>query len=230
MDQGTTVTLIPSIARMQPGDHYCGIYKSDEDHRVLVVDFIRQGVAAGEKIVYIVNLQTAAQLKAMLAAAELDVESLDVESLIERGQLVILTAGDVYLRDGEFDPDRMLAHLREQTDEALAQGYAALRITGEMTWALAGEPGSERLVEYEAKLNHFYPGSKCVGMCQYDRRQFDAELLIDVVHTHPRVLYGLEALDNSRMYFVPPDALLGDRQVGVLDRWLSNLSDRHGYG
>jgi hypothetical protein len=219
------VTLIPSIGRMQPGDHYCGIYKSDEDHRALVVDFIRQGVAAGEKIVYVVNLETAAQLKAMLAAA-----ALDIESLIARGQLVILTARDVYLRDGEFDPDKMLARLREETDAALAQGYPALRITGEMTWALDGEPGSERLVEYEAKLNHFYPGSKCVGMCQYDRRQFDAELLLDVIHTHPRVLYGREALDNSCMYFVPPDALLGDRQAGVLDRWLSNLSDRHGRG
>jgi hypothetical protein len=210
---------------MQPGDHYCGIYKSDEDHRALVVDFIRQGVAAGEKMIYVVNLETTAQLEAMLAAAELD-----ARPLIERGQLEILTAWDVYLRDGEFDPAKLLALLGEETDKALAEGYPALRITGEMTWALAGEPGSERLVEYEAKLNEFYPGSKCYGMCQYDRRQFDAELLLDVIHTHPRVLHGREALDNSRMYYVPPNELLGDRQSGVLDRWLSNLSDRDGHG
>jgi hypothetical protein len=214
------VSVTPSVGRMRPGDHYCGIYQSDEDHRVLVVDFIRHGIANREKVLYIVNLQTAAQLKATLAAAELD-----VDPLIEAGQLVILTAKDAYLRDGEFDPDKMLALLREETDRTLAEGYPALRVTGEMTWALGGEPGSERLVEYEAMLNRFFPDSKCYALCQYDRRCFDAEMLLDILHTHPQVLYGQDAFDNSRMYYVPPDSFLGgDRQTGVLDRWLSNLS------
>ncbi len=217
------MSVTPSVGRMQPGDHYCGIYQSDEDHRVLVVDFIRQGIANREKMLYIVNLQTAAQLKATLAEAELD-----VDPLIEEGQLVILTAKDAYLRDGEFDPDKMIKLLREETDKALAEGYPALRITGEMTWALSGEPGSERLIEYEAMLNRFFPDSKCYALCQYDRRRFDAEMLLDILHTHPQVLYGQGAFDNSRMYYVPPDSFLGsDRQTGVLDRWLSNLSHQH---
>lgn len=217
------MTVTPSIARMHPGDHYCGIYRTDEDHRILVVDFIRQGVANREKMLYIINLQTAAQLKATLAAAEID-----ADPLIEQGQLVILTANDAYLRDNEFDPDKMIALLREETDKALAEGYPALRVTGEMTWALGGEPGSERLVEYESKLNRFFPDHKCYAVCQYDRRRFDAEMLLDILHTHPQVLYGQDAFDNARMYYVPPDSFLGtDRQTGVLDCWLSNLSHQH---
>jgi hypothetical protein len=215
------VALIPSITRMHAGDHYCGIYKSDEDHKVLMVDFVRQGVANGEKMLYIVNIQTAEQLKATLAAAHID-----VETLLAKGQLVILTAKDAYLREGEFDPEKMIALVREQTDQALAEGYPALRATGEMTWALAGEPGSERLIEYESKLNQlFFPGSKCYAICQYDRRRFDAEMLLDILHTHPRVLHGKEAFDNSRFYFVPPESFLGaDPQNAVLDRLLTNLA------
>jgi hypothetical protein len=121
----------------------------------------------------------------------------------------------------------MIALLREETDKALAEGYAALRVTGEMTWALAGEPGSERLVEYESKLNHFFPDSKCYAICQYDRRRFDAEMLLDILHTHPKVLYGTDGFENGDMYFVPTDSFLaGDRQSAMLDRWLHNLTER----
>lgn len=215
-------SVLPSIARMHAGDHYCGIYRTDADHRRLIVDFIQQGVERHEKILYIVNLQTAAQLRALLGAA-----GVEVDALLERRQLAILTAKESYLQSGQFDPDGMISLLGEETERALGEGYAALRVTGEMTWALSGEPGSERLVEYESKLNRFFPGSKCYAMCQYDRRRFDSDMLLDILHTHPQVLFGHQGFDNSRMYFVPPEEFLGrERQNAMLDRWLQNLSAR----
>ncbi|NIR16924.1 MAG: histidine kinase, partial [Desulfobacterales bacterium] len=64
-----------------------------------------------------------------------------------------------------------------------AQGYNGLRVTGDMSWALKAPPGSERLIKYEAKLNEFFPGSKCIGICQYDKRLFPPALLMDVLYT-----------------------------------------------
>lgn len=213
---------LPSIARMKPGDHYCGIYRSDEDHRALIVDYVREGIARNEKMFYLVNLQTAEQLRGTLRAA-----GIDVDALIDKGQLVIMTAKDAYLRDGQFDPDRMIDLLSEETDKAIAEGYAALRATGEMTWALAGEPGSERLVEYEARVNELFARKPCYGLCQYDRRRFDSEMLLDILHTHPKVLFGLDGFDNREMYFVDPELFLErDRQSATLDTWLKNLSRR----
>jgi hypothetical protein len=58
----------------------------------------------------------------------------------------------------------------------LVEGYPALRVTGEMTWALRGMPGFERLVEYEAKPNESIPGNKCLAICQYDRRCLAPEM------------------------------------------------------
>jgi len=214
------MSVLPAIGHMRPGDHYCGIYRTDDDHRAIIVDFVRDGMARNEKMFYLVNIQTAAQLRATLAGA-----GLPVDQLIERGQLVILSAREAYLKDGQFDPDKMIGLLGEETEKALAEGYSALRATGEMTWALAGEPGSERLVEYEARLNHFFPHSKCYAVCQYDRRRFDADMLLDILSTHPKVLFGREGYDNSQMYFVPPDAFMEhDRQSATLDTWLKNLS------
>ncbi len=212
--------VLPAIHDMKPGDHYCGIYRTDDDQRAITIDFVRDGVARGEKMLYIVNVQSAEHLRATLAEA-----GIDVDTLVEKGQLVILTAKEAYLKHGHFDPDKMIALLGEETQKALAEGYTALRATGEMTWALAGEPGSERLVEYESRLNHFFPDRKCYAVCQYDRRRFDAEMLLDILHTHPKVLFGREGFDNSEMYFVPPELFLErDRQSATLDTWLKNLS------
>jgi hypothetical protein len=171
-------------------------------------------------MLYIVNLQTAAQLRELLAGA-----GLPVDELLASGQLVVLTAGEAYLKGGEFEPTKMIELIAASTEEALGKGYNALRITGEMTWALAGEPGSERLIEYESLLNNYFPGQRSYAICQYDRRRFDAEMLLDVVQAHPDVLHGSECYDNSHMYYIPPDQFLGsDRQDAVLDRWLYNLA------
>jgi hypothetical protein len=138
-----------------------------------------------------------------------------------------MTAKEAYLRDGQFDPDSMIQLLSDETDKALAEGYAALRATGEMTWALAGEPGSERLVEYEARVNELFARKPCYGLCQYDRRRFDADMLLDILHVHPKVLFGKEGLDNSQMYFVPPTAFMDrDRNSAMLDTWLRNLAQK----
>lgn len=221
MTKAATDPLLPAIAQMRPGDHYCGIYRSEEDHRRLVADFVRGGVLLGEKILYLLNLQTVAQLTETLERA-----GIDVAGLLARKQLVISTAKEAYLKAGVFDPEKMIALLGEQTRLALAEGYPALRATGDMTWALAGEPGSERLVEYEARLNHFFPGSHCYALCQYDSRRFDAEMLLDILHTHPGVLVGAEGFDNRKMYFVSPELFLEeDRQNALLKTWLSNLRD-----
>jgi hypothetical protein len=207
---------------MQVGDHYCGIYRTEGEHRALVVDFIREGVRRREKMFYIVNVHTAAELKHLL-----DQDGLDAEALTESGQLMVLTAKEAYMREGEFDPDSMIALLRAETALAEDQGYPALRVTAEMSWALAGEPGSERLIEYESKLNEFFPRSNCYAICQYDRRRFDSEVLMDVLHTHPHALIGVRGFDNRHMYYVPPRAFLSaDRQSAMLERWLANLGEQ----
>ena len=214
--------ILPSIADMRTGDHYCNIYRSDEEHRRIVIDFVRQGVVRNEKMLYIVNVQTAAQLRETLATA-----NIDVDALLSSAQLVIQTAKQAYLKEGEFDPDKMIELLSGETAKAVADGYTALRVTGDMTWALGGEPGSERVIEYEAKLNQYFPNSQCYAICQYDRRRFDAEMLLDILHTHPKVLLGQEGYDNSNMYFVPTELFLeSDRHNALFERYAHNLT-RH---
>ncbi len=209
-----------TIADLQPGDHLCCLYETEEEHRAVLTPFLRQGLERGEKVIYIVDTRTAEAILGYLQD-----NGLEVEPYLASGQLAILTHHNACMREGIFDPEGMIALLRAETERALAQGYPALRVTGEMTWALRGLPGSERLIEYEARLNEFFPGSKCLAICQYDRRRFDLAVLLDVLRTHPVAVIGTEVYDN--FYHIPPAELLGhDLPAAKLRQWVRNLAER----
>ena len=211
---------IKQVSDIGPGDHLCCIYSTDEEHRAVFTRFLLDGLKNHEKVFYIVDARTAETILGYLKDT-----GLDVDSYLQTGQFSILTVSDSYMKDGVFDPDRMIALLSEETGKALREGYSALRVTGEMSWALRGLPGSERLIEYEHKLNTFFPGSRCMAVCQYDRRRFDQDILLHVLMTHPFAFIGEHLYDN--FYFTPPEEFLDPgREKTTLDRWIANLKDR----
>ncbi len=209
-----------TIANLEPGDHLCCLYETEEEHRAVLTPFLRQGLERDEKVLYILDAHTAEDILEYFRD-----DGLDVEPYLSRGQLAILTPDDTYMREGVFDPEGMIELLRAETEQAVADGYQAMRVTGETTWALRGLPGSERLIEYEARLNEFFPGSKCLAICQYDRRRFDPTVLLDVLRTHPIAVIGTELFDN--FYYIPPAQFLGDDLPAVnLRHQMQNLAER----
>jgi len=216
----TNTRSLRTINDLQPGDHLCCLYKTEEEHRAVLTPFLRQGLERGEKVLYIVDTRTADTILDYLRD-----DGLDVQLYLAHGQLVILTRDDAYTREGVFDPDGMIDLLRTETERALAEGYSALRVTGEMTWALRGLPGSERLMEYENRLNEFFPGNQCLAICQYDRRRFDAAALLDVLSAHPIAVIGAKVYDN--FYYMPPAESVGNEaQAAQLRRWVKTLAER----
>ena len=210
-------SLLPAIEALGPHDHVCLVYSSREEQLAAVVPYVRLGLAAGERCVCIADAGGIAELGAALGAA-----GVDTEAQAGRGALALLTPRGAYLRDGAFDPDDMIAFLTAETERALADGFRALRVTGEMTWVLAGAPGSDRLVEYEAQLNRFFPGHEAGAICQYDRKRFPPEVLLDVIRTHPLVITG-RTLCRNRHYLHPDACLQADAPEREVDRLLDAL-------
>lgn len=211
-------TVLPNITALKPGDHVCYLYETIAEHRSVLTPFLHQGLVCKEKILYIIDMNTAESIFDYL-----EDEGLVVEPYLTSGQLRILTVADTYMHRGYFDPEAMIAWLHAETEHALAEGYSALRITSEMTWALQGFPGSNRLIEYEAKLNTFFAENQCLGLCQYDRQHFGPAILLEVLATHPLAIVGTEVYDN--VYYLPPPDFLGqNRPAAMLRYWVENLA------
>ena len=205
------------VQNLGPGDHICCIYESEEDHKRVFTSFVKEGLKKKEKVFYVIEHNSKEYIKGYFLDEP-------VERYIENGQFSILTSDEVYLRDGFFDPERMVSLLRSETEKALKEGYSALRVTGEMTWVLRKLPGSQRLIEYEIILNKFFPGSKCSAICQYDKKRFPPHLLKDILRTHPLAFIGTEFYHN--FYYLPPEDMLSeDREKKELDKWIENLAE-----
>ncbi len=211
---------IEAIEQLNVHDHICSIYETREEQFSVIIPFIKIGLDRGEKCVYIVEENTAQEvLNAM------EKEGIDTDSSIKSGSLRIFNKQDTYLKQGYFDPDLMIQFLKEAVDSAKEEGYKALRGTGEMTWILNGDPGVERLMEYESKLNSFFSENDIVAICQYNHRHFTPEIILNVVRTHPIVIYG--SLVCKNFYYVPPVEFLKPEQTSLeVDRLLSNICAR----
>lgn len=210
--------LQAALEKLQCGDHLCCLYESEEERLSALLAYILQGLQAGQKAICLADADTASHILAMLCA-----QGIAAHKHTACGQLVFLEKESVYLPKGYFDPQDMIDRLRAEEATALAQGYPGLRVAGEMSWALRGAPGSERLIEHEAKLNRFFPDSHCLALCQYDMRRFPPQLLLDILSTHPLAAVGSMVYEN--FYYIPPEEFLSpDHEATILRRQLKNLA------
>jgi PAS domain S-box-containing protein len=80
-----------------------------------------------------------------------------------------------------------------------------------MSWALGTDIAGERLLEYEAQLNHLSPASGMRLLCQYNRSRFPSEIVRGVLRTHPWAILGERVHDNP--FFEPSAPVLGGTNI-----------------
>jgi PAS domain S-box-containing protein len=214
-----TCEPFPLLTHLETGSHFCCLYERREDCKVLLEAFFRQGLERGEKALYLADAGSTVAVRDFMRNA-----GLEVESLVEMGQLCFLCVDDAFLKAGVFDPVQMMAILRSETEQARADGYTTLRLAGDMTWIRQATSGSDRLIEYEARIGEFLTENDCTGLCLYDRRRFKADLLLHILAAHPTLYVSGELHDN--LYFIPPGEIQRrDLPSKALDYWLMNLAE-----
>jgi len=208
--------FLDALAEVGRHDHLCLIHETPEEQFAAVIPFLRLGLERGERCVYIADENSPATIVAALQGA-----GIDTRRAMESGALAILTAQQTFLRDG--DPERMTSFLAETVAAAKAAGFAALRLTGEMTWALGKDRGGERLLEFAAKLTDFFAHQDIVAISQYNRRRFAPAAILGILRTHPRVIHGGRICRNP--YFVATDDFFHPPPVArKVDRLLAGLA------
>ena len=185
------------LAWLKPRNHVCLIYDNAADQLSVVIPFLRQALARGERILYIVDDRTAEEIFQALASAQLDAGYQH-----ERGALRFLTKQDAYLRLTKFIPEPMIDYVRQQEEQALRDGFSGLCLTGEMTWACVPGEGNDRLIEYEALLNQLERDPHLTILCQYNRFRLEVPSIHAALRTHPLVITG-DALCRNPFYERP---------------------------
>ncbi len=160
------------------GSHFCQFYRTKKDMTDIVVPYFRAGLDANELCVWITSeLATEDALAAMRAAVP------RFEEYLAREQIEVFPYTDWYLKGGSFDLRRTLDMWMAKHDEALARGFAGLRVTGNPYW-IDNKRDWDDFAAYEAEINRVIRGTKLLVLCTYSLQKCGVAEILDVVKNH----------------------------------------------
>lgn len=165
-----------AVAGIVPGDHVCASFGSDEEHRAIVGRCARQALRRGERFLYLAHGSDERTI-----CAHLEEEGIDAGAGIALGQIQIRPFA---VDRGPLDPEALVAALQSHRRDALGDGYRALCVASEMTWALARADEIDAVARYERAVDRVFASGEVSGICQYDRRRFEPDLLGQLVARH----------------------------------------------
>jgi DcmR-like sensory protein len=198
------VRLAGSVLVERP--HVCAFFHSREQEYRVLLPFIKDGFDCGDRAVHLVgSARQDEHLEQLISAG------IDTETMRRTHQLELRDWKDSYLVGEYFDPDRWFSLLSEVIAEGPRHGFKRSRLVAHMEWALDDRVGVDRLIEYEAKANFLWPPHKesaVIAVCAYDLSKFGANVIVDVMRTHPMVIIG--GILHRNPFYVEPNTFLDE--------------------
>ena len=183
--------------------HLCAFFNSREDEYGMTLPFIKDGFARGDRAFHLIDPARRDDHVQRLEAA-----GIDTVATQRSGQLELHHWEDTYLSGGYFDPDSWLSLVEEALISGRRRGFPMTRMIAHMEWALEDRVGCDRLVEYEARVNHVWPHHQDAVICTYDLRRWGGQVVIDVMRTHPVII--IDGILRENPFYVEPDEFLAE--------------------
>lgn len=206
-----TVDAGTQITDLRLGDHACLTYGERDELLDLTAAFVRDGLSAGLKVVWLSD-EVAAQ-----AASELARRGIAADPAVASGQLAAVPSEGRLLSGKAFGMGQANDWLSSQLSACQQEGFQGLRVAMDMNWALQPVTGVEQLPEFEQGLAAVLAGGAVSVLCQYDRERFDPVTLGSVAGFHTRSVaastYHADALLRICRQYAPP----GIRIAGEID-------------
>jgi hypothetical protein len=183
-------TLEPEII-VNARRHACLFFSSPNEQMAETLPFIRDGLAAGERCIFVTGDCTRDHWTPALRSLGVDVEA---ESA--RGALNLWPASE-WRPEGELNSILMARRVWDIIEETQSR-FEGLRLAIDMDWTLAPETvPSDQLCHLEATLDYLYTTDLPLQViCQYSRRRLSYSALHAGLRTHSAALTGREAVIN----------------------------------
>jgi len=183
--------------------HVCAFFADDEEEYRVLLPFVRDGFACGDKAVHVVNPEQRGEHFRRLTKA-----GIDTAAVQQRGQLEVRDNTEAYLRDGRFDQDRMLKEFEKMASGNAEGQFPLSRIICRMDWVSGDQFRIQNVIEFESRVNDVWRRHDDAVICTYHLARFGGDAIIDIMRTHPMVIMG--GILQQNPFFMPPEEFLRD--------------------
>ncbi len=161
------------------GSHFCQFYQTKKDLLDVLIPYFKAGLESNEFCVWVTSdfLTEKDALKALARRVP------NFQKYFDRGQMEIFPYTDWYLIGGNFDLQRTMNMWMEKHNEALAKGFAGMRVSGNPYW-LDNKKDWDDFAAYEAEINNVIGGTKLLVLCTYSLKKCGVVEILDVVKNH----------------------------------------------
>jgi anti-anti-sigma regulatory factor len=163
------------------GDHICCVYYSPHERRNQLSFWVREGLAAGERVIGVEEKTSRGTFLNCLENS-----GIETSPHTRTGQLMAMDADEAYLDGGVFSPNALFEQHSRTVAQALGDGYPAVRISGDGTVAVRALGSLDLFLEAERSFEQLCATQRISCLCQFDSRQFDSAELTRLAHIHPR--------------------------------------------
>jgi len=181
--------------------HIGAFFRSPEEEYRVLLPFIKEGLERGEKAFHVVNPELREDHLQRLKDGGIDTDSAE-----QSGHFHLQDWDEAYLFGGCFDKERRLAAWKDVFGDTERGRHPRTRIVAHMEWALEDCKGVEDLVEYEARFSMLYEDPRDPVICTYDLNKFSADVIMNILRTHPTVIVG--GLLQENPFYVPPEKFI----------------------
>ena len=174
--------------RIPPGSHICQLYSKVTEIPGVTARLLRVGLSLSEKCFF---AAAPAQIKEI--RDELRKLQIDVDALIESGQLVLHEEREPLLANGKrFDPYFLLSQHQTFIAQALREGWKAVRISIDMTWLAKDIATPEQILKYEAASDAVFTfqNAPIIALMHYDHSKLVPSLVVEMLKLHPISVVG----------------------------------------
>jgi anti-sigma regulatory factor (Ser/Thr protein kinase) len=166
------------IDRIGMGDHACQFYRTAQDLAQTLIPYFKTGLERNEACVWV----TARPYPAERALSELRVAVPDIDQRIATGQLQIYSYDEWYLKYSRLGMDELVRVWLARKNDAVASGYAGLRISGNGSFVTP--EAWPAFMDYEKAFDTASQGQLITTLCSYWLDTCEADAVFDVLRCH----------------------------------------------
>ncbi len=164
-------------------DHVCWGYRDVGEFVTRARDFLADGVAAGERILYVASGDETALAGQLRVDARLD-------EAFRRGAVQVVPVEAAYRTGTAVDPVTQVERYAAATAEALAAGYTGLRVAADVTSLVRTPAQLDVFARYEHRVDHFMAAHPMSALCGYDLEELGEDVVAQLACLHPAAHAG----------------------------------------
>jgi DNA-binding CsgD family transcriptional regulator len=171
-------TGIDFVGDMPWGTHFGLFYETTQDLFDMVVPYVKAGLESNEFCIWAISepLTEDDSRNALRQAIP------DLDRYLAKGSLDIVSGHEWYLKGDEFDLKKITDGWNEKLRDALAKGYAGMRLSGNAFWLDTQHWKNFR--DYEHAFDQFITGQPMNALCTYPLNHSQAADILEVTRAH----------------------------------------------